>query len=541
MKQLHIILSIAVLLFSAGNTFSVPPVEEWVQRYNGPANEYDYAYSIAVDSSGNVYVTGCSYSNMTDNDYVTIKYDTYGTEQWVTRYDGPGSGADEAYSIALDDAGNAYVTGYSIGLTSSDYATIKYDGSGIQQWVARYDGPAEDLDAGIALAVNQEGVVFVTGFSQGIGSGYDYATIRYSSEGAEQWVSRYSGEANGGDEPFDIAVDESGNTYVTGYSYNGSTSFDYITIKYDSDGTEQWVEKYDGPANGGDLAYAIAVDDLENVYVTGYSYGDSTYSDYLTIKYNSNGAEQWIVRYSGPGNSTDIAEAIALDQAGNVYVTGHSTGIDTDDDYATIKYDSNGIEQWVARYDGPLSEDDYAYDIALDDAGNVYVTGYTTATNTYSDCTTIKYDNNGAEQWAVTYDGPESDDDEGYELALDSAGNIYVTGYSTGTGTEYDYTTIKYSQETGIGPSEESEGFQLFRVFPNPSSDFLTIAYYIPEATDASIGIYNILGRLVSQAASGEHCSGFHQVQMEGMSSGLYFCRLETDEASLTESFVIIR
>src|SRR3990172_4776861 len=138
--------------------------------------------------------------------------------------------------------------------------------------------------------------------------------------------------------------------------------------------TQAWVARYNGPDYGVDEAFAIAVDGQGNVYVTGAS-GYSTDMDYATIKYDSNGNQLWAARYNGPGNGGDGAFAIAVDGQGNVYVTGQSWGGATNDDYATIKYDTNGNQLWVARYNGPGNSDDEAYRIAVDGQGNVYVTG----------------------------------------------------------------------------------------------------------------------------------------------------------------------
>lgn len=127
-------------------------------------------------------------------------------------------------------------------------------------------------------------------------------------------------------------------------------------------------DSYDG-------ATAIAVDDSGNVYVTGSSTGSGTGSDYATIKYDSLGQEQWVARYNGPGNDADLATGIAIDGSGNVYVTGGSGDSVTGSDYATIKYDSSGQEQWVARYHEPENFGARASDIAIDRLGNAYVTG----------------------------------------------------------------------------------------------------------------------------------------------------------------------
>jgi hypothetical protein len=416
-----------------------PVTQAWVARYNGPTNGLDDAKAIAVDGSANVYVTGFSLGAGTFNDYATIKYDSAGQEQWVARYNGPGNGEDDGVAIASDGSGNVYVTGQSLGLwTGYDYATVKYDSAGQQQWVARYNGPGNGEDDAVAIAVDSSGNVYVTGQSTGLGTGFDYATIKYDSAGQEQWVARLPLSVRASA----IAVDGSGNVYVTGLgSCCPGTLPDYATVKYDSAGQQQWVAYYNGPGNGQDEAYAIAVDSSGNVYVTGGSLGAGPGRDYATVKYDSAGQEQWVARYNGP-----IAWAIAVDGSGNVYVTGESFVQSTGADYATIKYSSTGQEQWVARYNGSRNGYDRAQAIAVDGSGNVYVTGLSTGSRTTYDYATVKYDSAGQQQWVARYNGPGNSDDQADAMAVDSAGNVYVTGGSAGRRTGYDYGTIKYVQ-----------------------------------------------------------------------------------------------
>lgn len=428
------------------------PVQAWVALYNGPANSFDDAKAIAVDGAGNVYVTGTTdATGNLDFDYATIKYDASGTQQWVATYSGTGNGTDHAYAIAVDGSGNVYVTGTSLGSGSNyDYATIKYDASGTQQWVARYNGTGNGIDTATALAVDSSGNIYVTGYSSGSGSGNDYATIKYNTDGTQLWAARYNGPGNGEDIANALAIDGSGNIYVTGTSFGLHTDSDYATIKYNGAGTQQWAVRYNGVGNGYDSATALAVDSLGNVYVTGTSFGSETDSDYATIKYDAAGTQQWVARYNGPGNGYDQASAIAVDSAGNVLVAGSSIGSGTDNDYATVKYDATGTQDWVARYNGPGNNSDVVSGIALDGSGNAYVTGYSLNTPADSDCATIKYDATGAQEWVVTYGGPANDSDGANAIAVDSSGNIYVTGYSVGIGTDSDYVTIKYVQTTGF-------------------------------------------------------------------------------------------
>jgi Beta-propeller repeat len=433
---------IALVVSLAGVTAMKPPgpvQEAWVARYNGPANGLDDAKAIAADGSANIYVTGFSLGAGTFNDYATIKYDSAGQEQWVARYNGPGNGEDESVAIASDGSGNVYVTGQSLGSgTGFDYATIKYDSAGQQQWVARYNGPGNGEDDAVGIATDGSGNVYVTGQSMGSGTGFDYATIKYDSAGQEQWAARYS--LPGSDIARAIAVDSSGNVYVTGRSTGLGTFADYATIKYDSAGQLQWFARYNGPGNGSDEPYAIAIDSSGNVYVTGASLGAGPGRDYATVKYDSAGQEQWVARYPGP-----IAWAIAVDGSGYVYVTGESDSGNTVD-YATIKYSSAGQEQWVARYNGGRNSIyNRAEAIALDGSENVYVTGFSTGTRSW-DYATVKYDSAGQQQWVARYNGPGHSDDQADAMAVDSAGNVYVTGGSVGLNTGYDYATIKYTQ-----------------------------------------------------------------------------------------------
>ncbi|MBA7532590.1 hypothetical protein ES705_24816 [subsurface metagenome] len=436
---------IGVILCILYSTFLFAQVDTaWVSRYNGPGNGTDYANAIAVDNMGNTYVTGVSDGNGSGSDYATIKYSPDGDTLWIQRYDGPANYTDEAYALVIDDAGNTYVTGKSAGSgTSYDYATIKYSPDGDTLWVRRYDGPAGSADEAYGLAVDSAGNVYVTGKSPGSGTGMDYATIKYNPDGDTLWVRRYDGPAGtAGDYGSAIAVDNAGNVCVTGYTFSFSTGFDYVTVKYNSEGVMLWAQTYNGSANSTDMPYAIATDDAGNVYVTGKSPGSGTLNDYATIKYSPDGDTLWVRRYNGPGNSGDYANAMTVDDDGNVYVTGESRGSGTGDDYATIKYSSDGDTLWVRRYNGPGNDDDYAYAIAVDSAGNVYVTGESSGSGTSYDYATIKYNPDGDALWIQRYDAQVANYDGGSAIAVDNAGNTYVTGYSYST--SYDYVTIKY-------------------------------------------------------------------------------------------------
>jgi hypothetical protein len=408
----------------------------WVKRYNGPGKTDDGANAITVDGGGNVYVTGWSNGTSSAADYATIKYDKNGSQQWVRRYNGPGNDNDAASAIAVDGNGNVYVTGYSVGESSlSDYATIKYDTNGNQKWVRRYNGSGNMYDEASAIAVDGSGNVYVTGSSEGPSLNPDYVTIKYDTNGNRKWVKRYNSPYNKTDRATAIAVDWSGNVYVTGDSSRGINSY-YATIKYDKYGNQKWVKGYhslDG------LAKAITVDGSGSVYVTGWS----SHNNYTTIKYDTNGNTKWLRTYSR--GLHNYAKTIALDGSRNVYVTGSSDGASGyRSDYATIKYDTNGNRKWVKCYNHTGKYDDMANAIAVDGGGNVYVTGVSHQISYVSDYATIKYDTNGNEKWVRFYNGPDDSFDDANAIAVDGGGNVYVTGWSYGTSSSYDSATIKY-------------------------------------------------------------------------------------------------
>jgi len=538
-------ITLIIFLFSSLGAFS-QVTQDWVTRFNGTGNNMDIANAIVVDGSGNVYVTGHSIGSGTSYDYVTIKYNSNGVMQWSQMYNGTGNAEDFARSIAVDGSGNVYVTGGSRGSgTFDDYVTIKYNTDGVWQWGQAYNGPGDGDDEAKSIAVDGAGNVYVTGQSFGSGTLFDYATIKYNSDGVEQWVQRYHGPGDGSDRAYSIAVDGSGNVYVTGESPGSGSGKDYATIKYSSDGTGLWLQRYNGTGNSDDAALSIAVDVSGNVYVTGDSWGSGgTGSDYATIKYNTDGYGQWVQIYNGPpGTGLDFAFSIAVDGSGNVYVTGNSSGIGTGPDYATIKYNSAGVMQWTSRYNGPANNFDYAYSIALDGSGNAYVTGRSSGSGTGSDYATIRYNSDGTEQWVQRY--TELDYDWASSIAVDGSGNVYVTGRSSGSGTSEDYATIKYSQVIGIKSisSEIPNGYKLLQNYPNPFNPVTKMRFAIPKSSFANLVVYDVLGRVVSTLVDEQLKAGTYEVDWNALNnpSGVYYYRLVIDGFTETRKMILIK
>jgi len=430
--------------------------EAWVARYDGPGGHDERAEALFVDAGGSVWVTGTGYRAESGVDYLTVKYGPDGVEQWTARYGAPGDDADRPRALAVDAWGNAYVAGESPSETSGlDYLTVKYGPDGEELWTARLDGPSGGVDTDTAtdLAVDDHGNVHVTGES-----GEEFATVKYDADGNKVWEQRYpsTGGSYAGDTQR-MALDPSGAVVVAGMS--GMVA---AVLKYDADGVRLWANRYVQPeeGSGADRLASLAADPWGNVVVAGTKSFHTPDSSFLTVKYDTAGNQLWTARYDGPGFARDKLVDLAVDDAGCIYVTGASTGAGTWSDWATVKYSPLGAESWVARYDGAGYEFNEPAAMAVDALGNVYVTGWTRKADMNTDAVTVKYGGAGTRLWVAEYDGPSGREDVPVAVAVDSSGNVFVAASS-----EADILTIKYGPDgTRLwaaqynGPGDGSDG-----------------------------------------------------------------------------------
>lgn len=514
MKSLKALLLCVVLLSALSGVAAQSP--EWLWATSAGGAGYEAAHSSAIDGSGNTYLTGyfegtASFgaTTLTSSGEVEIyvaKLDSGGNWLWAKSAGGPAN--DEGRAIAVDGAGNVYLTGYyngtaafgSVSLTSSGLADIfvaKLDTAGNWLW-AKQAGSA-DSDLGYGITVDGAGNVYLTGnFGYQNGESVSFGGIGLSSNGqsdvfvakldtAGTWIWAKGAGGTGNDYCRGITLDSVGNLYLIGYfvetAYFGSNSLtsaggeDIFIAKLSVGGT--WLGAQSAGGLGDDRGTSIAADGDENIYLSGFFWGSADF--------------------------------------GSIPVTGNG-----DWDIFVAKMDGIGNWIWAKPAGGPAN--DYGRSVALDSAANVYVTGYfgsgdanfgsyTLTSAGASDIFVVKFNRYGEWIWATRAGG--INDDYGGCITLDSSANAYLVGDfgSTASGGSVSFGSItltnsgrrdifvaKLSATVGASdPLNPPAIANTLSASPNPfkQGTTLSIALQKPVASDLRVSLYDIKGRKV--------------------------------------------
>ncbi|MCA9291199.1 MAG: hypothetical protein KDA25_08720 [Phycisphaerales bacterium] len=357
------------------------PLEElWVVDYNGPASEQDSANVLLDAGDGAVIVVGESAQSGFDTDIFAAKYAADGSLLWFNAWDSPTLGNDYGAAAALDASGNLHVAGYYYGGPAGiTIAVLKYDPAGALLWWRNYwltSGNASHIAN--AIAVDDTGHVYIAGYSSIAGTNGNTLLLKYDADGDLIWTRHYNGPANSWDQGRLLALDGAGNAIMAGRTVVSAPSNDDIGIwKYAPNGDLLWFRTFGPAVSTWDAASGIAIGPDDSVHLAGWGRpgGNGTELDAVILKYDADGTLEWESWYAGAAAGEDQFHAMTVDDAGNTYATGASFVDDYSRQFLTVKVDASGVQQWVRLFGEPIDASDEATQLVIDDAGNVLVGG----------------------------------------------------------------------------------------------------------------------------------------------------------------------
>ena len=444
------VLSLPVLapIAAAGGTNASPQV---IRVHGGG---YDRAGAIAVDDAANTYLGGSMEAANSAISFAVVKLDPQGNVVWTAHYTGSHGGVGgQAQSVAVDGAGNVYAAGYVgdgvIFNTNYDYLVVKFGSNGVEQWARRYNGPGNNADFATRVVLDAAGGVYVTGYSYG--QNYDWATLKFGSDGTQQWLRTHTGPGSGDDRPADMVLAPDGNLILTGFSKNTGDNLtnDAETLAYDPRGDLVWQQQWTDTVASHEVPMDMDVDSAGRIAITGTTAENA--SPYavpapVTLRYDATGSLTQTIRNVAAGG-----ESVDIDGAGHVFLAGSFV---TPGASSVARYDPAGNLAWSTPI--TLGANDVLTGIHL----AAHVTGAVTLAGTVRDVSTgngdyltIRYAADGQELWRHRFSGVDAREDQVAAIAVDPTDAVLVNGtswngYISIGGTADDIVTLKFPAGT---------------------------------------------------------------------------------------------
>lgn len=471
---------------------------------------------------------------------------------WTKTYSGNSNKDDEACNVVIYDNNKIFVVGYEN--IRDSFSTSN------QRWLRIYDTNGEE-STGINsinpndwvndVAVDSAGNLHSVGYEYEKSVGRKIWINKYNLLGSTSIWSKYYNKGTTNNNGLGVALDGSGNVYITGYETFLGQGLNIWTRKYDKDGNEKWTQTYNDGDDWTDVGNDIAVDSAGNVYVAGYETTIGQAQNIWIRKYDTDGNEKWTSTHNGNTDLNDVANGVTVDGSGNVYVAGSEYSFGQGSNVWAAKYDTDGNLKWIRTHNGEIDGNDEGKGIALDNAGNVYVAGYETVEGQGKNAWIRKYDNDGNIIWTQTYNGSANGNDAANGIAIDGSGNMYVAGYETFDGRETDIWVRKYSK---VYEPEEIKGY--FKIiggkngYINPlKGESANFVYMGTSSGEVKFKVFNLRGEpvkiLTAWAIGPSQFDGVnYDCKNESgqiLSSGVYIVQADGPGISIMKKLAIVK
>lgn len=443
--------SAAAAVVSMASLGLAAPLPTWIDHVNGTPNEADRALDLVADGSGNTYVCGSvafrPEPSLIIGRFTVVKYSPSGQRLWTYTHVPSTNGT--GHLIALDPVGGGVVVAGL--LDFSQWDAVKLDASGNHVWTRSYFRTDTSIVPPQALEVSADGSVWMTGPDVLTLNSVPGATLlKWDAAGTPLVQLLYTNGADGFN-PSALAVEPgTGSVYIAGATgiFGEGDGTDMGLMKFDASGTHQWTRRYGAPGPfGSDVADAVAIDSAGNI-VAGGSYGINTIDqNFGFFKVNPSGVVQWTRNVGGPANQADSLFSMALAPNGDILGVGSFTSAAGDSDAAVVRLDSGGNPLWT-RVVGVPTWTDFFWDVATDSAGNSYTAGRLYLTTGNFAAGLIKHAPDGATLFDARY-GPtvgRSGDWQRVRTAVhpDGVTRVHVCGSSFAPVTRQDMSSAVY-------------------------------------------------------------------------------------------------
>jgi hypothetical protein len=577
--------------------YDVEGANKWSYEFQD-STSCAYGHPVTLDANGNLYIAGGKgtvgmWWGQGSNKAFLLNLRSEGTQLWSREYNAKGIYKDAALSMEIDSQGNIFICGTTCNdrfrpRIDGHLIILKYDPLGNLLW-EYIDEQTSISRAKMKSGPNGSIYLLYTKDQKDNDNNFYQTTVllnNFDTNGNLKWTTVFQPPEYVWLELKDILFNPAGDVYIILERSGPDTTSAVLLQKFSSIGNLHWSKELSGMKTTG-IRFAV-VDNNSNLYFTVLD--PNNLNSFLILKYNSSGSEIWNKSYLDPHGYTCSPTGLVSD-IGSIIITGSCWSESNPGDFLTVKYDTDGNQEWIKQFDGSYHGADYAQDILIDVNGNVFVGGTSDSSGTGL-VTLVSYDNQGNQRWVQQTRGGWWGmylNENGEIIVIDNDGELITNMFSNDgsflrssryilpawriKAIDFDHlyhlyitannehwegkmhggsliasvmSTFQYDLYPSYveNPSNhQTKTFVLKQNYPNPFNPNTTIEFSLPKTEWVTLNIFNILGQQVASLVSEKLNPGIHkyQWQAENLPSGIYYCRMQAGEFEQVRKMILLK